>query len=112
MLTERRPHFVLGVTPVTDAARLEALTHLLGRPRHHPIGGVIEHLRDDVPPSPWILAALDLDERWNAFGVKEEMVKRPAAGAIFVFGAGRLPLDEQPSSAAVGVAAGEHLWVV
>ena len=111
-IAEGGAHLLLRIEVVPGATGLEALAHVLGRPRDHPVGGVVEHLRDDVAASARILSPLDLDQRRYAVGVHEQVVERPAAGAVSLLGHGRFALDQQPSLAALGVVPGEHLGVI
>lgn len=76
----------------------EQLAELLERPVHHAVGGVVEHLPDDLPSDPAVGAALDLDERPHGVLVEEQVVDRPAAGRVLVVGKRGLPANQQSAA--------------
>ena len=74
------------------------LAELLERPVHHAVGGVVEHLPDDLPSDPAVGAALDLDERRHGVLVEEQVVDGPAAGRVLVVGERGLAANQQPAA--------------
>ena len=79
----------LSVTPT-----LEYRASLLDGPPGHPIGGVIQHLPNNLTPEARIRAALDLHQGRHGITVEEEMVERPAATPSVLIGYRMLPRDQ------------------
>jgi hypothetical protein len=52
---------------------LEPIPQLPGRPEHRAVGGVVQHLRDDLTPGARITGPLYLDERRNRILVHSQM---------------------------------------
>jgi hypothetical protein len=86
------------VFPFALALARKQLAHLLKRPVHDAVGGVVEHLPDDRPADPGIGASLNLDERRHSILVEEQMVDRPAAACVLVVRDRRLAADQQPAA--------------
>jgi hypothetical protein len=56
------------------AAGLERCAQSIETPVDNRVRGVVEHLPDNLASDPRVGAALDLDQRWHAVLIDEEMV--------------------------------------
>jgi hypothetical protein len=86
------------VVVIALALAREQLAQLVERPVHHAIGGVVQHLPDDLPADPCVGAALDLDECRHRVLVEEQMVDRPAAARVLVVGKRSLAAHQEPAA--------------
>lgn len=73
------------------------------RPVEDGVGGVVEHLADDLSPGAGIAASLDFDQGGDAVLVQEEVVQGPAGAALLLVRDAHLAGDQEPASRRAGI---------
>src|SRR5918994_2660323 len=78
-VAEERAKLLVRITTGRLAGGFELGADRFRRPVDDRVGGVVEHLPDDLAANPRVRAALDFDERWHRVLIEEEMIERPAS---------------------------------
>src|SRR5262249_41879059 len=89
--TQELPDLLLRFRPSLPAAFLKAGTDGLDGPVDDRVGGVVEHLADDLTTNAGVAAPLDLDQRRNRILVEEQVVQRPPVAPCFLGRNAHLP---------------------
>jgi hypothetical protein len=62
------------------------------------VGGIVEHLTDDLATDPRVRAPLDLDERRHAILIEEQVIERPPSWPTRLWGDRLFTVDEEKSA--------------